>query len=134
MSKFCLAEIAVLLIGWVSNVLFLLYSRNVFAEFRYGIPTDPAFLHDAAILAFPYAFTFVICCLLRRFVKAFLLLSLVLTIGSICAYYGAYLGIRTSDPLWIFQSVPFWQTVIAASFAFVVFLVSLVPKPKPVAA
>ncbi len=134
MSKFCIAEIVVLLIGWLSNFLFLLYSAGIFEDGRFSMPTDANFRDFAAILAMPYLLTFLSCYVLRRFVKAFLLLSLVLTIGSTCAYYIAYVGETPPDPYWIFVMVPYVQTAVAIAFALLAFVFGLVVKHKPTVA
>jgi hypothetical protein len=133
MSKFCLAEIATLLIGWISNCLFLLYSEGVFTGDHEWSLMDLAFLNCAAIMAFPYALTFVCCWLLRRFVRAFLLLSLFLTIGSTCAYYGVYVAGPPADAGWVFLVVPFTQTAIVAAFSFLAFIGGLIFKSKQAA-
>ena len=126
MSKFCLAEIATLLIGWVSNLLFLVYSGGFFDSARPELLLNPEFLRSAAVMAFPYALTFVCCWLSRRFVKAFLLLSILLTIGSICAYFGFFVAQLPPDGGGIFVAVPFVQTMIAVVFSLVIFVISLV--------
>ena len=135
MSKFCLAEIATLLIGWISNCLFLLYSEGMFTDSRTWVAMDMTLLNHAAFLALPYVLTFVCCWVSHRFVKAFLLLSLFLTIGSTCAYYGLYITDEPAiDAGWIFILVPLTQTAVAVTFSLMVFLLSLLVKPKPVAA
>jgi hypothetical protein len=128
MSKFCLAEIATLIIGWVSNLLFLAYSQGFFHGAGAGHLLDYEFLRFAAVLAFPYVLTFLFCWLSRRFVKAFLMLSLLLTIGSTCAYYGFFVAQLPPDGGWIFLAVAFAQTVIAFAFSLVIFAISLVMR------
>lgn len=134
MSKFCIAEVVVLVTGWLSNFLFLLYAAGGFSGDRISVPMDAVFLNFAGILAMPYLLTFLSCYALRRFVKAFLLLSLILTIGSICAYYIAYVAQTPPDPHSIFVLVPYTQTCIAIAFAFLTFLFGLVFKAKPAVA
>lgn len=130
MSKFCRAEIAVLFIGWFSNLSFLLYSRGIFTGAHDGLLTDATFQNHAAIMAFPYALTFMFCWLLRRFVRAFLFFSFFLTIGSTCAYYGVYVAGSPVDANWAFQTVPFTQSVLVTAFSFLVFLGGLIFKQK----
>jgi len=131
MSKFCLAEVATLLIGWGSNLLFLVYSQGFFSGGRPEQLLNGEFLRFAAVVAFPYLLTFVFCWLSRRFVKAFLMLSLLLTIGSICVYYGFFVTRMPLEGGLIFLAVPLTQTVIAAAFSLVVFVIGLILKPKP---
>jgi hypothetical protein len=130
MSKFCIAEIATLIIGWVSNLLFLVYSHGFFPDMRMEDLNDAQFIRFAAVLAFPYLLTFLFCWLSHRFVKAFLMLSLLLTIGSTVAYYAFFVTRRPPDGGWIFLAVPLTQTMIAVAFSLVVFLLSLVFRTK----
>ena len=131
MSKFCLAEIATLVIGWVANLLFVLYSVGFFPGMQIEHLLNVQFERFAAVLVFPYLLTFLCCWLLRRFVKPFLMLSLLLTIGSICVYYGFFVARRPLEGGLIFLVVPLAQTAIALAFSLVVFLLGLVLKPKP---
>ena len=130
MSKFCIAEIATLIIGWVSNLLFLAYSQGFFPSMQLEHLNDAVFLRTVTVLAFPYLLTFLFCWLSHRFVKAFLMLSLLLTIGSTVVYYGFFVTRRSWDGGWIFLAVPLTQTMIAVAFSLVVFLLSLVFRPK----
>jgi uncharacterized membrane protein len=130
MSKFCLAEVATLVIGWVSNLLFLVYSLGFFERMRVERLMNEEFARFAAVLAFPYVLTFLCCWLSHRFVKPFLLLSLVLTIGSTVAYYAFFVTRRPPDGGWIFLDVPLIQTTIAATYSFLVILLSLVFRPR----
>src|ERR1700761_2227291 len=97
MSKFCLAEVATLIIGWGSNLLFLVYSQGFFDNANPQILMSDELLRYAAIFALPYLLTFLFCWFSHRFVKAFLLLSLLLTIGSTCAYYIFFVTRRPPD-------------------------------------
>jgi hypothetical protein len=130
MSKFCLAEVATLVIGWVSNLLFLVYSQGFFDRMNPRLLLNDEVLRLAGVLAFPYVLTFFCCWLSHRFVKAFLLLSLLLTIGSTCVYYGFFLTRRPLEGGLIFVAVPVTQTVIAVTFSLVVFLIGLVWRQK----
>ena len=130
MSKFCLAEVATLIIGWISSLLFLVYSEGFFDNGNTDLLLNDSLLRFAGVLAFPYVLTFFCCWLSRRFVKAFLLLSVLLTIGSIVAYYGFFVTRRPMEGGWIFLAVPMTQTMIAVTFSLVVFLLSLVFRPK----
>jgi len=136
MSKFCLAEVATLVIGWVSNLLFLAYTLGFFQNFRVERLMSAEFPRFAAVLAIPYVLTFLCCWCSHRFVKAFLMLSLLLTIGSTMVYYAFFVTQHPLEGGWIFLAVPLAQTTIAISFSFVIFLLSLVfrPKVKPVVA
>jgi hypothetical protein len=135
MSRFCLAEIATLIIGWVSGLLFLAYSQGIFYSARPEHLLDPEFERFAEVLAFPYVLTFLFCWLSRRFVREFLMLSLLLTIGSTCVYYGFFVTRRPPDGGWIFLAVPLAQTMIAVAFSLVIFLIHLVMwlRAKPAA-
>ncbi|HEX4141547.1 MAG TPA: hypothetical protein VHY09_14455 [Candidatus Methylacidiphilales bacterium] len=128
MSKYCLAEIATLVIGWGSNLLFLVYSQGFFYSMRPEHLLNADFMRFAAILAFPYLLTFLCCWPSCRYVKAFLMLSLLLTIGSTVVYYGFFVAQRPPDGGWIFLAVPLAQTMIAVAFSLVVFLFSLVMR------
>jgi hypothetical protein len=136
MSRFCLAEIATLIIGWGSNLLFLAYSQGVFYDLRTERLLEPEFERFAAVLAFPYVLTFLFCWLSRRFVREFLLLSWLLTTGSTCVYFGFFVARRALADGWIFLAVPLAQTMIALAFSLVIFLISLVTwlRAKPAAA
>jgi len=126
MSKFCLAETTTLVIGWLSNVLFLAYAQGFFPGMLLDVLNNAVFVRLAAVLAFPYLLTFLFCWPSCRYVKAFLMLSLLLTIGSTVVYWGFFLAERSSNGGWIFLEVPLAQTMIAVAFSLVVFLISLV--------
>jgi len=130
MSKFCLAEVATLVIGWVSSLLFLVYSQGFFDSANTDLLLNDEVLRFAGVLAFPYVLTFFCCWLSHRFVKAFLLLSVLLTIGSTVAYYVFFVTRRPLEGGWIFLAVPLTQTMIAVAFSLVVFLIGLIFKPK----
>jgi len=136
MSRFCIAEVATLIIGWVSNLLFLVYSQGFFPSMLLERLDDAMFRRFVWVLAFPYLLTFLFCWFSHRFVKAFLMLSLLLTIGSTVVYYAFFVTQRPPDGGWIFLAVPLTQTMIAVAFSLVVFLLSLIfrPKVKPVLA
>ncbi len=134
MSKFCLAEITTLVIGWVSNVLFVLYSVGFLPDMQIKNLFSAEFERFATVLLFPYLLTFLSCWLLRRFVQPFLMLSLLLTIGSTCVYYGFFVARRPLDGGWIFLMVPLAQTIIALSFSLLLFGVSMFVKPKAIPA
>ncbi len=130
MSKFCLAEVATLVIGWLSSMLFLLFSQGVFYSAQPMSLLNGEFRQFAAILAVPYVVTFLCCWLSQRFVKPFLLLSLLLTIGSTCVYYGFFVTMRPYEGGWIFLMVPLAQMTIAVPFSLVIFVISLISKRK----
>jgi hypothetical protein len=136
MSRFYLAEVATLIIGWISNLLFLVYSQGFFPGMLLEHLDDALFRRTVAVLAFPYLLTFLFCWLSHRFAKAFLMLSLLLTIGSTVVYYAFFVTRRPPDGGWIFLAVPFTQTMIAVVFSLVVFLLGLIfrPEVKPVVA
>ncbi len=131
MSKFCLAEIATLLIGWLSGLLFLAYAQGFFPGMLLEDLNNAQFIRFAAVLGFPYLLTFLCCWLSRRFVKAFLMLSVLLTIGSTCVYYGFFVARQPLEGGLIFLVVPLAQTVIAVAFSLVVFGLGFILKPKP---
>jgi hypothetical protein len=130
MSKFCLAEVATLLIGWVSNMLFLLFARGLFNGGQGELLLNDEVVRYALLMALPYVLTFLFCWFSRRFVKAFLLLSLMLTISSTCVYYGFFITHRPLEGGWIFLSVALTQTAIAIAFSLVVFVLGLIFRPK----
>jgi hypothetical protein len=132
MSKFCLAEVTTLVIGWVSSLLFLAYSQGFFDNENTQLLLNDVVLRFAGVLAFPYVLTFFCCWLSRRFVRGFLLLSVLLTIGSIVAYYVFFITRRPMEDGWIFLAVPMTQTMIALAFSLIVFLIGLVFRPKVV--
>jgi hypothetical protein len=115
-------EAAVLLTGWLLGFAFVLYSEGVFDLSHQWSWMDVGFFVLAVLLAAPYVLAGWFCWLLKRFVGLFLMMSVVIVVGSFFAYRSVYFPQPQDDAGWIFMIVPAIQTAIVSVFSGVVFL------------